>query len=137
MSASLKLLHGARPRIRKTSEELLAAFFEESARPTIEKLSGLINPKLAKVDSVIASFDVDHCEIIRREPNNPWRELLLCRLTNATEQAQHNMFAMCLDQNCFVRVHRLWGWSNSSDQQVAHSNLNGWMNMQLRLFDSK
>src|SRR5262249_24969955 len=118
-------------RTRKTSEEFLGTFFEEPPWPRLSELTAVVNGARMDADALRSAFHVQNAQLVLGARRHTFRQLLLRRLTDATQQPHDDLLAVSLDQERSPAALA----SDGVDEQIAETNLDRRMHMDLRLFD--
>src|SRR5690606_34848370 len=106
-------------------------------RPAVDELAFAINAQRPEAHAAIATFDVDHRQVIRRQTDHAWRHLIFGRFTDAPQPAKHDMLAVGFDEQRFARADDAFARLNGLNEQIAKADLNGRVNVQFRLLDRK
>ena len=102
-------------------------------RPSIYEVAIWAHAEWPETDSLSRVLHIDDGQIIGGQAYNSWRKFALCLLPHATQQAQHDVFAMRLNQKTALGTNGRLLSLRRFDEEITKSDLDGWVNMKLGL----
>src|SRR5262249_14985018 len=113
------------------SEQLLRPLLEKTMRPSVDKLSGLVDAQGKNGRPPVRVFDVVDRDLVGMQPQRVFeRQLAFLCLSDATEQTEQQVLAMRLDEELARRCPM-----DCFYEYVTKADLNARMDMKLWLFD--